>query len=256
MPNTPVTEYADRALTELFHHYHVVWWLKNILKREEGVLQEHNKRAVPAGLKPATNKPFDDAASEFFGKSLLCQAVDVYNSYCQETLQLAIANDPNVQPALHAIKKFREQFERAQKLNTDPATELLTLLQTRYVVDSTVRKAIHLHLRIEQFPETELLCLCRNIIVHKRGIDRRGEIAAMLTAIGSDRAFIGAQDFPDGHLPITLRNGALVCGQDVGLWAASLMQQQIFLMDQEFAHKHNLPRQKRPSATIGRTYVQ
>jgi hypothetical protein len=130
------------------------------------------------------------------------------------------------------------------------------MFQTGYIADRHVREAIHTHLDIEQFPETDLICICRNIFIHQRGIDTKGEIPAKLKEIGSSRAFIGAQMFPDGHLPIRIDAGMRLFVDDkVGLWSVGLLEQQIQNMDQRLSFAYRLPTSPTPKLSIGRTFV-
>jgi len=222
---------------------------------DEHCLRERNKRK--SSLPPLTNQAFNAVTSAFLGKSLLCQAVDIYNSYCQDVLQLAIANNPEKIPtALGSAKKFRDELKKAAKDQSFPATALLDLFRTTYIVDSSVRQAIHTHLEIGQFTEAELLCICRNIIVHKRGNDTKQEVRAKLAEIGSKRSVIGAPSFPLGHLPITLNaNNRLIIDHKVGIWAAELLKNQIFAMDQSLSHFYRLPTAAMPRTSLGRIYV-
>jgi hypothetical protein len=107
-----------------------------------------------------------------------------------------------------------------------------------------------------QNPEVELLCTCRNVLVHKRGYDEFDEIAKEIKKLGRDRAFIGAQSFPSGHMPITLSQERHLSVDDaVGAWAAELLEQQIFMMDQNLAHVYKLPRKVWERRSIGRKFL-
>jgi hypothetical protein len=74
--------------------------------------------------------------------------------------------------------------------------------------------------------------------------------------LGSERALIGAQWYLPGHMPIALdKENNLMINEGVGNWAAELLQQQIFMMDQNFAHVYKLPRKTWDRTKIGRTFL-
>ena len=191
------------------------------------------------------------------GRALFCQAVDAYNWYCQEVLKLSIFHNPSNVPA--ALRSVNSDLDRvlatAQKHGVAEADALLQRFE-RPVVDSAVRKAIHRHLGIQQEPETELLCLCRNILVHRQGIDQKGEILSALTALGSKRSFVGAPSFPKISLPISVESGNRIKMTElVGRWVANFMENQIFGMDQELAHRYSIPRAPMPRLSISQKIV-
>jgi hypothetical protein len=250
-----ITDQAACAMKELLDLQYVTEDLAARIKYDEHRFQERNKRKE--SLPPITNKCFNDVAFRLLGKSALCDAVDVYNSYCQGVLQLAVLNNPaSVPSALAAAKHFGDRLKKAAKNKTDPAKALLDMFRTTYVTDGIVRKAIHTHLGIDQFPETELLCLSRNILVHKRGIDADSEIPAELKKIASARCWIGAQSFPQGHLPIAVdHEQRLIIDSRIGIWAVEMLRRQIHSIDQMFSAKYHLPTAPMPKLTIGRTFV-
>jgi hypothetical protein len=250
-----VTLFAAKALKELFESRHAAEDLAHRVEFDEHKLEERNKKKP--SLSPLTNKPFNDVVSRFLGVSLLCQAVDIYNSYCQDVLQLAILNNTTAIPsALTAANRFKDEIKKATKRNTDPAQALFDMFRTGYIADRYVREAIHTHLDIKQHAETELLCLCRNILVHKRGIDSKGEIPAKLLEIGTKRTWLGAPSFPSGHLPLAVNgNQELIVNHSIGLWANESLSVQIHFMDQSLSHFYHLPLHPFPKLTIGRIFV-
>lgn len=250
-----LTATAARAIKALFEAGFVARDLAMRIREDERCFDRRNKRKPH--LPPITNKPFNEAAYHFLGRVVLCDAVDLYNSYCRDVLELAAHNNRAALPtALASAKHFGDALKKAAKKKSDPADALLDVFNARYIAEGLVRQAIHTHLGINQFPETELLCLCRNILVHKRGVDAEGAIPARLKEIGTERSFIGAQGFRYGHLPIAV-NGQknLIVDDQVGLWSAEIMVQQISAMDQEFAAKYRLPTGPAPKHTIGRIFV-
>jgi hypothetical protein len=57
-------------------------------------------------------------------------------------------------------------------------------------------------------------------------------------------------------MPIALdKENNLIINEGVGNWAAELFQQQIFMMDQNFAHVYKLPRKTWDRTKIGRTFL-
>jgi hypothetical protein len=65
-----ITDGAARAMKELLHVDYVVRDLAGRVNYEEKCMQERNR--LKPSLKPITNKPFNDAAFYFIGKSALC----------------------------------------------------------------------------------------------------------------------------------------------------------------------------------------
>jgi len=146
---------------------------------------------------------------------------------------------------------------KADKGRKDAAAEVIReFLTDRYSGDRVIREVIHRGLDVMQNPEVELLCTCRNVLVHKRGWDEFGEIAEGIQKLGSERALIGASLYPAGHMPIALDNeNYLIVDATIGNWVAELLHQQIFMMDQNFAHLYKLPRKVWDSRSIGRTFL-
>jgi hypothetical protein len=254
---TPTTEYANAAGNEL-HQLSFVWkQIAGDLAFDESVLQERNRKWPD--ISPITNHPFNSAASRFLGIMQLCRAVDTYNWYCREALKLALSANP--QPIIEIIGKktgrIAKTIAKANKEKKDAAVEVVReFLEDRYKGDRIIREAIHRDLDVLQNPETELLCTCRNVLVHKRGRDEFGEIARGIRKLGSERALIGAQWYPHGHMPIALdKENYLIIDDAVGDWAVELLSQQIFMMDQNFAHVYKLPRKVWDQLSIGRKFL-
>jgi hypothetical protein len=254
---TPTTEFANLALDELFQLTFVGSQLANDIRCDEEVLRKRNVKMpdVPA----ITNRPFNDATFHFLGVLMLCRSVDIYNWYCRESLRLAFLSNPKlVTDALrNKTGEMAKTVERAEKKGADAATEVIReFLSDKYRGDRIIRETVHRNLGVMQNPEIELLCTCRNVLVHKRGYDDVGEIAEELKELGGKRAFIGASLFPRGHMPITLdKNNRLIIDDKIGGWAAELLVQQIFMMDQNFSHVYKLPRKIYERVTIGRKWL-
>lgn len=254
---TPVTEYANLALDELFRLVFVCREIEGDIGYDESVLQQQNSKCPDS--RPASNQPFNSAASRFIGVSLLCRAVDIYNWYCRESLKLALSSNPKL--VVEVIRKQKGEVAKtivkADNKGKDAAAEVIrNFLSDRYRGEQIIRETVHCDLNVMQNPEVELLCICRNVLVHKLGYDEFGAIAAEIQKLGAERAFIGAQGFPSGHMPIALdAERHLVVDGALGLWAAELLQQHIFMMDQNFAHLYKLPRKIYERISIGRTFL-
>jgi hypothetical protein len=223
---------------------------------DESVLQEHNRKWPDL---PASNHSFNVGASRLLGVLQLCRGVDIYNWYCREALKLALSANPKaiidrIRPKSGRIAK---SIAKAEKKLNDPAVEVMReFLEDRYRGDRIIREAIHRDLDVLQNPEVELLCTCRNVLVHKRGHDEFGELAQGIQELGSKRAILGVQWYPPGHMPVAIdKENYLIMDEAVGHWAAELLHQQIFLMDQNFAHVYKLPRKVWDCARIGRTFL-
>ncbi len=255
---TPTTEYANLALDELHQLVFVCGQIANDIKGDEITLQKRNQKWPE--LTPITNQPFNCAASRFIGVLLLCRAVDIYNWYCRESLKLALSSNPK--PVIDVIRnqsgEIAKAIVKADKQGIDAADKIISeFLSDRYRGDRIIRETIHQNLNVLQNPEVELLCTCRNVLVHKRGHDEFGEIAEGIQKLGTNRALIGASRFPPNHMPISLdAERCLVIDDAIGSWAAQLFQQQIFMMDQNFAHVYRLPRKVWERIYIGRKWVE
>jgi hypothetical protein len=241
---TPLTQYANLACEELFQMGFVCRLFSGQIKAVENDLVQRNRRQPD--VPPVTNQPFNTVASRFLGVFQLCRGADLYNWYCRECLRLALQSDPK--PVVAAIRnqdgKLASTVKKAEKAGRNPATELIQgFRENEYRNDKEIRKAVHSHLKVMQNPEVELICACRNALVHRRGHDEFGEVAEEIKRLGTRHAFIGAQSYPDGHMPIAIDKGhCLAIDDGVGDWAAELLKQQIFMMDQNFAHAYKLPR--------------
>jgi len=253
---TLLTEYASAAGHELFQLSFICEQIDGDIMDDERVLRARHAGSPDAPL--ITNEPFNNAASRFLGILQFCRSVDLYNWYCCQALKLALSSNPK--PILKMIRKkggrVAKTILKADKMQRDVAAEVIReFLADRYKGDRIIREIIHCDLDVTQNPEVELICTCRNILVHKRGHDEFGEIKEGIQKLGSKRAFIGAQWYPCGHMPIALDNGAyLIIDMAVGNWVVELMRQQIFTMDQNFAHVYKLPRKNWDSPSIGRRF--
>src|SRR5688572_3736117 len=99
-----LTDVAARSINELFAITFVVRDLAQRVREDERCFQRRNQRK--AALPPITNKPFNDVSYEILGKLTLCSAVDIYNCYCQDVLQLAVTKNTAAVPmALRAAKR-------------------------------------------------------------------------------------------------------------------------------------------------------
>lgn len=256
-PKTPLTEYANMAMDELFQLTFVCSQIAGDIGCAESVLQARNKKWPE--LTPVTNLSFNSAAFRFLGIFQLCRAVDTYNWYCREALKLSLSANPG--PIIDAIRsktgKMAQTVAKADKRRQDAAAEIIReFLGDRYRGDRVIRETIHRDLDVMQNPEIELLCTCRNVLVHKRGRDEFGEVAEGIRELGSKRALIGAQRYPVDHMPIAVDGeNSLVIAEGIGNWAAELLKQQIFMMDQNFAHVYKLPRRIWDRAKVGRTFL-
>jgi hypothetical protein len=85
---TPLTEYANLAMDELFQLVFVCREIAEDIGYEESVLQARNKKWPD--ITPVTNLAFNSAASRFIGILQLCRAVDIYNWYCRERCDLSV----------------------------------------------------------------------------------------------------------------------------------------------------------------------
>jgi len=255
---TPLTEYANLAMDELFQLTFVCRQIAGDIGYDESVLEARNKKWPD--ISPVTNVAFNSAAFRFLGVLQLCRAVDIYNWYCREALKLALSANPK--PVIDIVRRktgrIAETIARADKKRKDAAAEIISeFLKDKYRGDRVIRETVHRDLDVMQNPEIELLCTCRNVVVHKRGHDEFGEIAKGIRDLGSRRALIGAQWYPIDHMPIALdKENNLIINEGVGNWAAELMQQQIFMMDQNFARVYRLPRKTWDRTKIGRTFLR
>jgi hypothetical protein len=254
---TPVTSYASEARSELKQLSFVCSQLDAEIRGHESKFAARNRKHPD--IPPVTNAPFNKAASRLLGIFQLCRSVDIYNWYCREALKLGLSNSPQKLIKLLGknTKGIAETVARAKKKQMDVADEIIRdFFGDRYKGDATMRKAIHLDLDVHQFPETELLCTCRNILVHRRGHDEFGEIKAAIKKLGNRRAIVGAMTYPLGHMPIMLDSGDyLAVDANVGNWAVELLRQQIFLMDQVLGHQYKLPRQVWPTEDLSRKFL-
>jgi hypothetical protein len=144
-----VTEYANLALAELHQAVFVCRQIANDIKYDESLLQ--NRKNKRPDLLSVTNEPFNNAASRFIGVSLLC--VDIYNSYCRESLKLALSSNPKL--VVDAIRKqtgtITETIVKADKKGKDAATEVIReFLSKRYRGDRGIRETIHRNLDVIQ----------------------------------------------------------------------------------------------------------
>jgi len=244
-------------MDDLFQLQFVFRQIVGDIKYDESILEARNKKWPD--ITPVTNKSFNTAAFRFIGISQLCRAVDIYNWYCREALKLALSSSPQLVVEVIRRQKGRiaDTVSKAENKGKDAATEIIQeFLQDKYKGDWNIREAIHRNLNVMQNPEIELLCLCRNVLVHRRGYDEFGQVAEAIRNLGSQRALIGAQWYPPGHMPIALdEKKFLVVNETIGDWAGQLLQQQIFMMDQNFAHVYKLPRQVWEQRKIGRTFL-
>ena len=242
------------ALDELFHLAFVCEQISSDIGYDESLLIKRNKKWPD--IPPVTNEGFNNAVSGFLGTFQLCRAVDIYNWYCQKAFNLALkANPKMVIAAPWKEGKISKVIEKARKGRKDAEKVVRDLLAERYTADKHIREAIHRNLDIMQNPEIELLCTCRNVLVHKLGCDENNEIRDAIKTLGNKRALFGAQWYLHGHMPITLNSGNLVINQAIGNWTVNLMQQQIFMMDQNFAHVYKLPRKVWERKKISRNFL-
>jgi len=246
-----LTEYAQVALEEMFNLQQMCWFIMTDIDREERSFSERNKK-WPA-FEPVSNKRFNDVASRSLGILQLCRAVDLYNWYCRQVLTLAVKTNPRVVDLLRkAEQRIAKTISKAEKAGADPAAALVTNYLARSANDHAIREAIHEHLQVTLNPEVETICESRNIIVHHRGHDD-GRVADALGKMGSQRAMIGAMDFPAGHMPIKLDANCHLCIEArIGAWAISLLQQQIHTMDQNFSYVYKLPTKRWRPRPFGR----
>jgi hypothetical protein len=254
---TPLAEYASLATNELLQLTFVCWQIATDLGYDESVMQAHNKQWP--GISPVTNEPFNSAASRFLGTFQLCRAVDIYNWYCREALRLALSVNP--QPIIAILRKSTGRVAKtvaeADRKGKDAATEVVReFLTDKYTGERTVRRVVHRDLDVMQNPEVELLCTCRNVLVHQQWNDGRGSIAKGLQKLGSERALIGASWYPAGYRPIALdKTRNLIIDASIRNRAAEFMHQQIFMMDQNFAHVYKLRRKTWDRPSIGRKFL-
>lgn len=254
---TPTTEYANLALDELFQLTFVCQQLAGSLKHDESKLHGRNKKWPE--LPPLTNQKFNSAAFRYLGDLLLCQSVDIYNWYCRASLKLALSSSPQL--VVDVIRKqtgtMAVTVSKADGKGKNAADEIIQkFLSDRYAGDKIIRDTIHRNLNVMQNPEIELLCTCRNILVHRRGHDEYGQVTDEIQKLGSQRALIGAHAYPQDHMPIALNaDNRLIINESIGDWAAELFAQQIFMMDQNFAHIYRLSRKVWERCSIGRTFL-
>lgn len=254
---TPLTEFANLAMDELFQLTFVCRQIAGDIGYDESVLQARNKKWPD--ISPVTNVVFNSAAFRFLGVLQLCRAVGIYNWYCREALKLALSANPK--PVIDIVRsktgRISETIARADRKRQDAAAEIISeFLKDKYRGDRVIRETVHRDLDVMQNPEIELLCTCRNVVVHKHGHDEFGEIAKGIQELGSRRALIGAQWYPIDHMPIAFdKENNLIINEGVGNRAAELFQQQIFMMDQNFANVYKLPRKTWDRTKIGRTFL-
>lgn len=250
-----LTVFAQSALEELFAMRVVYAEVMRDLKTSEDQLIKRNTSSP--NLPPVNNEQFNNAASRAFGASLLCRAVDVYNWYCRETLKLAVGANPSVVDLLRqAQNRIAETIAAAEKQQQRPADAVAALLNSKWSGDGAIRNAIHKHLDVIQDPETELICTCRNVLVHRRGYDEAGQVREVLHKLGSKCATIYPAGHPAGHMPIRLNSeGVVVVDAEVGIWVCDFLHNQIHLMDQNFSHVYKLPTQRWRPRSIGRTLI-
>lgn len=240
---TTTTECAKLALDDLFELKFLVWQMTSAINYQESIHRESNQKR--GETEPTTSQRHNKRRLLFFGNSQFCRAVDIYNWYCRESLKLALSSNPQlvVDVIRKQTGKVAKAISKAEENGKDAAKSIGEFFQARYVGERIIRETIHRNLNVIQEPEIELLCLCRNILVHKRGYDEFGEIAKEIKKIGTKRALIGAQSYPAGHMPIaTNKENYLIINEDIAAWATELLQQQVFGMDQNFAHVYKLPR--------------
>ncbi|MDQ6632955.1 MAG: hypothetical protein M3Y82_14570 [Verrucomicrobiota bacterium] len=254
---TALTKCAHLAMDELFHLHFVGQQITGDTKYDESLLQERNKKWPD--ITPVTNEGFNHATDRLLGIFQLCYSIDIYNWYCRETLKVALASSTKL--FLEVIRqkegKMTKMIAKAERSGINAADKIIErFLSGKYAGDKVIRDTIHHNLDVFQNPEIELLCTCRNVLVHQCGYDEFGKIKAEIEKLGDNRALIGAQWFPSGHMPIALnKESYLIIDQGIGAWANELLQKQIFMMDQNFAYIYKLPRDVRERQKIGRTFL-
>ncbi len=231
-----LTEYAQIVLNELNK-------LRSASRYLLGDAQRTNQKLGPD--QQSKNTQYISLASRFLGCQQLTHSADLYNWYCREVLKLAVASNPTkVISMLETVKgPIKDNIARARKDGRMPGPEIIErFCKPSGVSEKTVRTAVHEHLGIFENPETDLLCICRNSLVHNMGKDVDGRMAESIQKIGNNRAIIYPTNWPAGHLPIHLTGGGdLVIDSEIGSWALDMITNQIHLMDQNFSALHNLP---------------
>lgn len=233
-----LTKYAQTVLNELSQLRWTSMFLHGDALRAHGRLDaEHQSK----------NAQYIGFASRILGIQQLTQSVDLYNWYCREVLKLAVISNPDeVIATLEAAEgAIKVNIARAKKAGRTPGAEIIGRFSKPNVSEGAVRKAIHKHLGIIEKPETDVLCACRNSLVHNMGRDEGGLIAESLREMGSEMAMIYPPNWPTGHYPIQLTDeGDLVIDFEIGSWASDLISKQIHLMDQKLSAAHNLPTER------------
>ena len=172
------------------------------------------------------NWRFFGAMERYLSVQQVCHAADALNSYCDSVLAEILQVAPSEWDNVKTILKRKD------------IADAINCLQSHR--QSGAREALRDRIQCFWSPESDVICVLRNKLVHQGGNDPKREVDGMITSKNGQWCPVSPVDLPAGVIPIAYDGDDLVIDAQTGFWACRHVQNHIHLMDQNLSHRYRL----------------
>ncbi|RBP45861.1 hypothetical protein DES53_102245 [Roseimicrobium gellanilyticum] len=179
------------------------------------------------------------AMERYLSVQQICHAGDTLNTYCDSMLA----------EILHAAPAEWENVKRLLK----GKNLLETVERLRNHRQLGAREAIRDGIATYWSPESDIVVILRNKLVHQGGHDKEREVEKMVASKNGQACIIQPVDLPPDVVPISYNGDELVVDAQTGVWACRHIQNHVHLMDQDLCHRFSLPTKRHRSRPLSFT---
>lgn len=173
------------------------------------------------------NWRFFGAMERYLSVQQICHAADVLNSYCDSVLADILHVAPNEWDNVKLILSRKDVSDAINRLRNHR--------------QSGTREALRDGIQCFWSPESDVICVLRNKLVHQGGNDPNREVESMIASKNGQRCPVYPVDLPPDVIPIAYTGNDLDVDARTGLWACRHVQNHIHLMDQNLSGRFKLP---------------
>ena len=211
--------HAIHALERLSESWFINWMVRGSIHDPSMGGTEHHP-----------NWRFFGAMESYLSVQQVCHAADTLNSYCESILGDILHANPTEWGSVKAYLKRPDVTSAVERLRAHR--------------QSGVREALRDGIGSFWSPESDVICVLRNKLVHQRGHDPQREVENEIKQKNGQWCIVYPVDLPENVIPIAYNGDTLVVDAKTGHWACRHVQNHIHLMDQNLCARFALIRER------------
>ena len=214
-----ISIHAINALDRLSESWFINWMVRNSI---------HDPSIGGSGHHP--NWRLFGAMESYLSIQQVCHDADTLNSYCESILGDILHANPNEWGHVKTYLKCGNVTNAVERLRAHR--------------QFGVREALRDGINSSWSPESDVICVLRNKLVHQRGYDPQREVEGEIKEKNGQWCDIHPVDLPENVIPIAYNGDNLVVDAQTAYWACRHVQNHIHLMDQNLCARFSLAKER------------